>query len=165
VRRGEATPNHWSALHTTPDCLEKQIADEESHKGPSRIQSASECVSAALETVGSISVTTTSQNTLLAHPLALAPALLSIRRCECAGHDPNRIATWRAALAKKMAKGAKKKAAKRTLIDSGTDKRFVRRTGGGTFKESDDVGRSLAVDGRKGAKTKVESGQGDKGDR
>jgi len=64
-----------------------------------------------------------------------------------------------------MAKGAKKKAAKRTLIDSGTDKRFVRRTGGGTFKESDDVGRSLAVDGRKGAKTKVESGQGDKGDR
>jgi hypothetical protein len=69
------------------------------------------------------------------------------------------------ALAKKAAKGAKKKAAKRTLVDTGTDKRFVRRRAGGTFKESDDVGRSLSADPRKRAKTKVKSGQGDKGDR
>jgi len=68
-------------------------------------------------------------------------------------------------VAKKAAKSPKKKAAKRTLIDTGTDKRFVRRGAGGTFKESDDVGRSLSADPRKRAKTKVKSGQGDKGDR
>jgi hypothetical protein len=34
----------------------------------------------------------------------------------------------------------------------------------GKFKESDDVGKSLAVDCRKGVKTKVKSGQGDNGD-
>lgn len=56
-------------------------------------------------------------------------------------------------------------AAKRELIDTGTDKRFVRRDGEGKFKESDDVGRSLAADRRQTAKTKTPSGQGDKGDR
>ena len=60
---------------------------------------------------------------------------------------------------------AEKKAAKRELIDTRTDKRFVRRGAGGKFKESDDVGKSLAADRRKKAKTKVKSGQGDKGDR
>ena len=59
----------------------------------------------------------------------------------------------------------RKKAAKRELIDTGTDKRFVRRGAAGKFKESDDVGKSLSVDRRKKAKTKVKSGQGDKGDR
>ena len=59
----------------------------------------------------------------------------------------------------------RKRAAKRELIDTGTDKRFVRRSAGGTFKESDDLGKSLTVDRRKKAKTKVKSGQGDKGDR
>ena len=59
----------------------------------------------------------------------------------------------------------KKKAAKRKLIDTGTDTRFVRRGAAGKFKESDDVGKSLSVDRRKKAKTKVKSGQGDKGDR
>jgi hypothetical protein len=68
-------------------------------------------------------------------------------------------------MAKNASKGAKKKAAKRELIDTGTDKRFVRRGAGGTFKESDDVGKSLARDRRTAAKTKVKSGQGDKGDR
>jgi hypothetical protein len=38
---------------------------------------------------------------------------------------------------------AAKKTAKRELIDTGTDKRFVRRGAGGKFKESDDVGKSL----------------------
>ncbi len=53
---------------------------------------------------------------------------------------------------------------KRELIDTGTDKRYVRRDKKGQFKESDDVGKSLAQDVRKSAKTKVKAGQGDKGD-
>jgi hypothetical protein len=60
----------------------------------------------------------------------------------------------------------KQMARKREMIDTGTDKRYVRRNKLGTsFVESDDVGRSLAADRRKRAKTKVKSGQGDKGDR
>jgi hypothetical protein len=59
----------------------------------------------------------------------------------------------------------RKRAAKRELIDTGTDKRFVRRGRGGQFQKSDDVGRSLSADQRQKAKTKVKSGQGDKGDR
>jgi hypothetical protein len=66
---------------------------------------------------------------------------------------------------RKKKTGARKKAAKRELINTGTDKRFVRRGTSGKFKESDDVGRSLSTDRRKKAKTKVQSGQGDKGDR
>lgn len=54
---------------------------------------------------------------------------------------------------------------KRELIDTGTDKRYVRRDEKGQFKESDDVGRSLAADRRQKAKTKVKSGEGDRGDR
>jgi hypothetical protein len=56
------------------------------------------------------------------------------------------------------------KAADRERIDTGTDKRFVRRDEQGQFKESDDVGRSLAQDVKKHAKTVVRPGQGDKGD-
>ncbi len=44
-------------------------------------------------------------------------------------------------------------AAKRQLIEPKGDKRYVRRDPKGQFKESDDVGRSLAADGRKKAKT------------
>jgi hypothetical protein len=56
--------------------------------------------------------------------------------------------------------------AKRELIDTGTDKRYVRRNKLGTsFVESDDVGRSLAADRRQHAKTKAKRGEGDKGDR
>lgn len=58
-----------------------------------------------------------------------------------------------------------RKAAKRELINTGSDKRFVRRGGSGRFKESDDVGKSLAADRRKKAKTKAKPGQGDRGDR
>jgi hypothetical protein len=54
--------------------------------------------------------------------------------------------------------------ADRELIDTGTDKRYVRRDDEGKFKESDDVGKSLAADVRQHAKTKVKSGQGDRGD-
>jgi hypothetical protein len=53
---------------------------------------------------------------------------------------------------------------KRELIDTGTDKRYVRRDDKGQFKESDDVGRSLSQDRKTSAKTKVKSGQGDRGD-
>jgi hypothetical protein len=56
------------------------------------------------------------------------------------------------------------KSSKRELIDTGTDKRYVRRDDKGQFEESDDVGRSLAQDVRQEAKTKVPAGQGDRGD-
>ena len=59
----------------------------------------------------------------------------------------------------------RKASSKRELINTGTDKRFVRRGAGGQFKESDDVGRSLAADRRTKAKTASKAGQGDKGDR
>jgi len=59
---------------------------------------------------------------------------------------------------------AKKKASKRELIDTGRDKRFVRRDEEGRFKESDDVGRSLSQDRKRKAKRTVKAGQGDKGD-
>jgi hypothetical protein len=55
--------------------------------------------------------------------------------------------------------------AKRELIDTGSDKRYVRRNKRGQFNESDDVGRSLAADRRRRAKTKAKRGEGDKGDR
>ena len=59
----------------------------------------------------------------------------------------------------------RKTAAERGLIHTGSDKRYVRRGSAGRFKESDDVGESIASDRRKKAKTKVKSAQGDRGDR
>jgi len=53
----------------------------------------------------------------------------------------------------------------RELIDTGTDKRYVRRDEDGKFKESDDVGKSSAADQRDDSKTVPERGEGDKGDR
>jgi hypothetical protein len=44
------------------------------------------------------------------------------------------------------------------LIDTGTDKRYVRRGAKGRFKESDDVGKSLSADRRQRAKTKSKPG-------
>jgi hypothetical protein len=60
---------------------------------------------------------------------------------------------------------AKRKASSRELINTGSDKRFVRRGASGKFKESDDVGRSLAQDRSQKARTKSRKGQGDRGDR
>jgi hypothetical protein len=54
---------------------------------------------------------------------------------------------------------------KRELIDTGTDKRYVRRDEKGQFKESVDVGRSLAADRRQHAEHKAKPGEGDRGDR
>ena len=63
-------------------------------------------------------------------------------------------------------KTARRKAAKRELIDTGTNKLFVRRNERGTsFKEVEDVGRSLAQDRRRKAKSVAQRGQGDRGDR
>ena len=59
---------------------------------------------------------------------------------------------------------ASDKTSKRELIDTGTDKRFVRRDDKGRFDDVVDVGKSLAQDVRQHAKTEVESGQGDRGD-
>ena len=67
--------------------------------------------------------------------------------------------------ASRSRRGNRRSASKRELIDTGRDKRFVRRDPKGRFKESTDVGRSLTQDRRKHAKTAVPSGQGDKGDR
>jgi hypothetical protein len=58
----------------------------------------------------------------------------------------------------------RKDSSDRELIDTGTDKRYVRRDDQGQFKESDDVGKSLAQDVKRKAKTTVPAGQGDRGD-
>ena len=58
----------------------------------------------------------------------------------------------------------KKTSNKRELIDTGTDKRYVRRDAKGQFKESDDQGRSLSQDVRRHAKTVAKPGEGDRGD-
>ena len=54
---------------------------------------------------------------------------------------------------------------KRELIDTGTDKRYVRRDDSGRFTESDDVSRSLSQDRKRDAKSEAPKGQGDRGDR
>jgi hypothetical protein len=58
----------------------------------------------------------------------------------------------------------KKAGSHRELIDTGKDKRFVRRDEQGQFDEVVDVGRSLARDREQTAKHKVPPGQGDRGD-
>jgi hypothetical protein len=54
---------------------------------------------------------------------------------------------------------------KRELIDTGSDKRYVRRDETGRFDEVEDVGRSLVQDQKRDAKTAARRGDGDKGDR
>jgi hypothetical protein len=56
-------------------------------------------------------------------------------------------------------------ASDRELVDTGTDKRYMRRDDEGRFEESDDVSRSLSQDVKREAETKVKAGQGDRGDR
>ena len=53
----------------------------------------------------------------------------------------------------------------RELINTGSDKRFFRRDDEGKFKESDDVGRSLAQDQKRDSGTKPNRGEGDRCDR
>ena len=107
------------------------------------------------------------------HPM---PANKKTRHLGCTGPGLFMSELEEASMAKKRksSSGAKRtgrkgtkrrKAAKRELIRTGRDARFVRRRAKGRFKESDDVGRSLRTDRRKKAKRKVRSGYGDKGDR
>lgn len=56
------------------------------------------------------------------------------------------------------------KKGKRELIDTGREKRFVKRDTDGTFAESVNVGRSLAADRRSKSKTVAKAGYGDQGD-
>jgi len=66
----------------------------------------------------------------------------------------------------RKAPSRRKKASRRELIDTGTNKLFVRRNERGTsFKKVVDAGKSIAADKRQHAKRKVPSGQGDRGDR
>ena len=58
-----------------------------------------------------------------------------------------------------------RKAHKRELIDTGSDKRYVRRDDKGRFHESDDVGRSLRQDRKRHAAHASKPGRGDRGDR
>jgi hypothetical protein len=59
----------------------------------------------------------------------------------------------------------KSKTSKRTVIEPKKgDRRYVRRNKKGEFKKEVSVGRSLAADRKRTAKTKVKKGQGDRGD-
>jgi hypothetical protein len=51
------------------------------------------------------------------------------------------------------------------VIDTGTDKRYVRRGDESQFSENDDVGRSHAQDQKREAENKAKRGEGDKGER
>ena len=55
---------------------------------------------------------------------------------------------------------------KRELLDTGTDKRYIRRDDRGRFTTDQvDVGRSSAADQRQHSKSASKSGQGNRGDR
>jgi hypothetical protein len=59
----------------------------------------------------------------------------------------------------------KSKTSKRTVLEPKKgDRRYVRRNKKGEFKKEVSVGRSLAADRKRKAKTKVPKGQGDRGD-
>jgi hypothetical protein len=58
-----------------------------------------------------------------------------------------------------------KHARNRELVDTGKDKRYIRRNAKGEFEEVDNLHRSLSQDRRRKAKTSVRAGQGDRGDR
>ncbi|MBB3317641.1 MULTISPECIES: hypothetical protein [unclassified Rhizobium] len=54
---------------------------------------------------------------------------------------------------------------RRELVDTASDKRYVRRDEGGRFKESTDVSKSLSADRRHKAQHAAKPGQGDRGDK
>ena len=59
---------------------------------------------------------------------------------------------------------ARKAGSHREMVDTGNDKRFVRRNEKGQFDEAVDVGKSLTQDRKQRAKHEVPPGQGDRGD-
>jgi hypothetical protein len=76
------------------------------------------------------------------------------------------MATAKRRTATRKSTAKRKTASKRELIDTGTNKLFVRRNKRGTsFEKVVDAGRSLAADRRQHSDRRVPSGQGDKGDR
>jgi hypothetical protein len=65
-----------------------------------------------------------------------------------------------------MTTGPRKGTGDRELIDTGTSRRYVRRDANGRFTRGQVlVGRSLAADRRRHARTTAPKGQGDRGDR
>jgi len=94
----------------------------------------------------------------------------STRKTSASRSSPKKKSTTRSKSTRKKStrkatkKKSTRKAAKRTLIAPRGDKRYVRRSAKGRFKESDDVSASLSADRRKRAKRKSKPGQGDKGD-
>ena len=68
--------------------------------------------------------------------------------------------------AKGSAKKAKRGSQKRETLSRGRKNvAYAKRRASGTFKEIDEVGRSLSADRRRKAKKKVKKGYGDQGDR
>jgi hypothetical protein len=66
---------------------------------------------------------------------------------------------------KSSGRKAASKTSKRTVIQPKKgDRRYVRRNKKGEFKKEVKVGKSLAADRKRTAKTKVKKGQGDRGD-
>ena len=92
----------------------------------------------------------------------------AVKRITKTTRKPAKSARKTAKSARKTTKSSSKKATKvsgrRELIAPRGDKRYVRRSKQGQFKESDDQGASLASDVRTKARTTVPSGQGDRGD-
>ena len=69
-------------------------------------------------------------------------------------------------MAAKKKTARRKMQAKRELIDTSSNKLYVRRNARGTsFAQVVDVGRSLAADRRQHSKRKAKPGEGDRGDR
>jgi hypothetical protein len=59
----------------------------------------------------------------------------------------------------------KSKTSRRTVLEPRKgDRRYLRRNKRREFKKEVNIGRSLSVDRRRAAKTKVKKGQGDRGD-
>lgn len=83
--------------------------------------------------------------------------------CPVQGHYSPRLALERY-ISMEGVMAAKAKPSKREEIDTGKDKRYVRRNEKGQFDDAVDVGRSLGQDVKHRAKKTVPSGQGDRGD-
>jgi hypothetical protein len=76
------------------------------------------------------------------------------------------MATAKRKAARRKPTEKRQPASRRELIDTGTNKLFVRRNARGTsFNKVVDAGKSITRDKRTKAKRKVPSGQGDRGDR
>src|SRR5262245_54981192 len=83
------------------------------------------------------------------------PAKKSGKKKSAATKSKVKKAVARKSPAKRTVKKKRPKVRKRELIDTGTDKRYVRRDDLGQFKDVVDVGRSLAADIRQPALTDV----------